>query len=94
MLSTSKENGGLLASIGLKKDQANLDESLDEDEQQDPHKKSDLFDTSQDRGNKKDENAKDGKIQGAKGGMKSDEEDFDLGFGSDKKDKKKDLKKE
>ena len=51
VLSTSKENGGLLASIGLKKGDG--DESLgDESQEEDPHKKSDLFDTSKDRGNK------------------------------------------
>lgn len=49
VLSTSKENGGLLASIGLKKGE-NDDSFGDESQDQDPHKKSDLFDTSKDRG--------------------------------------------
>lgn len=49
-MSSSKEGGGLLASIGLKKDDVNKDESMIEDSQEeDPHKKSDLFDTSKDR---------------------------------------------
>ena len=48
VLSTSKENGGLLASIGLKKGDAN-DESIIDDSEEDPHKKSDLFDTSKDK---------------------------------------------
>ena len=81
VLSTSKENGGLLASIGLKK--GGDDESLgDESQEEDPHKKSDLFDTSKDRGKasagasgaaaKKDKNL-------------SEDEEFDLGFESSKK---------
>jgi len=50
VLSSSKEGGGLLASIGLKKDDVNKDDSVVEDSQEeDPHKKSDLFDTSKDR---------------------------------------------
>lgn len=75
VLSTSKENGGLLASIGLKK--GDNDESIGEDSQEeDPHKKSDLFDTSKDRikggANKADKNH-------------SGDEDFNLGFDSSKK---------
>ncbi len=78
-MSSSKEGGGLLASIGLKKDDVNKDESLDESQEEDPHKKSNLFDNSKD------------KIGAGKAGQKktagqqSDEEDFDLGFGSNKK---------
>ena len=51
-MSSSKEGGGLLASIGLKRDDVGGDDSLGDDESQeeDPHKKSDLFDTSKDRG--------------------------------------------
>jgi hypothetical protein len=51
-MSSSKEGGGLLASIGLKRDDVDGDDSLGDDESQeeDPHKKSDLFDTSKDRG--------------------------------------------
>ena len=48
VLSSTKEGGGLLASIGLKKEDVK-DESM-EDSEEDPHKKSDLFDTSKDRG--------------------------------------------
>jgi len=73
VLSTSKENGGLLASIGLKKGDG--DDSLGEESQEeDPHKKSDLFDNSKDRvkvGDKKEKNAS--------------EDEFDLGFESSKK---------
>ncbi len=76
MLSTSKENGGLLASIGLKKGE-DADESFGDESQEDPHKKSDLFDTSKDRGKAK--QAKAGE------GFGSDEDDFDLGFASSKK---------
>ena len=44
VLSSSKEGGGLLASIGLSKAQVR-DESMDEDlEEGDPHKQSALFD--------------------------------------------------
>ena len=76
VLSTSKENGGLLASIGLKKG-ADNDESInDESQEEDPHKKSDLFDTSKDRGALRDDSKK---------GKESDEDEFDLGFGSSKK---------
>ena len=76
VLSTSKENGGLLASIGLRKGEH--DESIgDESQEEDPHKKSDLFDTSKDRAAENDKKALDG--------MQSDEDDFDLGFGSGKK---------
>ena len=78
ILSTSKENGGLLASIGLKRGEN--DESIgDESQEEDPHKKSDLFDTSKDRGAAKNANMKDD-------GMQSDEDDFDLGFGLSKKE--------
>lgn len=79
-MSSSKEGGGLLASIGLKKDDMDNDESIDNDSEEDPHKKSDLFDTSKDRIGAK-----------AKGGAskleQSDEDEFDLGFDSGKKDK-------
>jgi len=77
VLSTSKENGGLLASIGLKKGEGN-DDSLIDDEEEDPHKKSNLFDNSKDKVAKGDQ---------IKKGQESDEDDFDLGFGSDKKPK-------
>ena len=83
VMSTSKENGGLLASIGLDRKVANGDESLQDDDSQqeeDPHKKSDYFDTSKDRI---------GKTGGADEGAKaaSDDGDFDLGLGSSKKPK-------
>lgn len=79
-MSTSKENGGLLASIGLKnKDFAYEEASLDGDSEEAPHNKSDLFDTSKDRIAK---NSK-AKNKGAKG--KDSDEDFDLGFNSGKK---------
>ena len=84
VLSTSKENGGLLASIGLKKGEGNDDSIVDDSNDEDPHKKSDLFDTSKD------------KMKGdqLKKGVESDEDDgFDLGFGSDKKPKDKGDKK-
>lgn len=80
VMSSSKEKGGLLASIGLKKDDVAKDDSIaEESPEEDPHKKSDLFDTSKDRiaQNK-------AKKPGA---ARSDEEDFDLGFGSSKKSK-------
>lgn len=81
VMASSKEGGGLLASIGLKKDDVNKDESIaDDSQEEDPHKKSDLFDTSKDRIGAK------GKDLGKKA-TKSDEGDFDLGFGSSKKDK-------
>ena len=48
VLSSTKDGGGLLASIGLKKEDVK-DDSM-EDSEEDPHKKSDLFDTSKDRG--------------------------------------------
>ena len=83
VMSSSKEGGGLLASIGLKKEDMKEDNSLGDDSQEedDPHKKSDLFDTSKDRiGGKKKAKA-----------QQSDEEDFDLGFNSGKKDKEKQL---
>lgn len=79
-MSKSKENGGLLASIGLKnKDFAYEEASMDGDSEGAPHNKSDLFDTSKDRIAKK-EGAK---TKGAKG--KDSDEDFDLGFNSGKK---------
>ena len=77
VMSTSKENGGLLASIGLKKGE-NDDSIGDESQDQDPHKKSDLFDTSKDRGDKKDPK------KGGEG-MQSDIDEFDLDFASSKK---------
>jgi len=49
VMGSSKEGGGLLASIGLKKDELNKDESLYESQEEDPHKKSNLFDNSKDR---------------------------------------------
>ena len=78
VLSTSKENGGLLASIGLKKGDANDESIIDDSRAEDPHKKSDLFDTSKDKGGKK----------GSHKEMESEEDDFDLGFGSNKKSSK------
>ena len=57
VLSSSKEAGGLLAQIGLKKEDMKDDDSLIEDDDDDDkdslgdlHKKSDLFDRSKDRG--------------------------------------------
>jgi len=79
VMSSSKEGGGLLASIGLKKDELNKDESLYESQEEDPHKKSNLFDNSKDRIS--------GGLQLKGGDQLSDEEDFDLGFGSSRKDK-------
>lgn len=78
VMSSSKEGGGLLASIGLKKDELNKDESLYESQEEDPHKKSNLFDNSKDR------------IGGAQQKLdhqESDDEGLDLGFGSARKDK-------
>ena len=52
MLGSSKEGGGLLASIGLKKEdiKVNEDDSIADDESLgDLHKKSDLFDKSKDK---------------------------------------------
>ena len=73
VLSKTKEGGGLLASIGLNKDDVNDGQSLgdsaefDSQNNLDPHKKSDLFDTSKDR-------------------RQDDEDDFDLGgFASNEK---------
>jgi hypothetical protein len=77
VMATSKEGGGLLASIGLKnKDIANEDASLEGDSEEAPHNKSDLFDTSKDR-----------VAKGGKAGVKAkdSDEDFDLGFNSNKK---------
>lgn len=88
VLSTSKENGGLLASIGLKKGEGNDESIIDDSQEEDPHKKSDLFDTS------KDKIAKGGKVnQPQEKGIESDEDEFDLGFGSNKKGKEKIAKK-
>lgn len=75
VLSTSKENGGLLASIGLKKAGEDGDSIGEESQEEDPHKKSDLFDTSKDRG----------KVGAAKkDNSESEDADFDLGFNSAK----------
>jgi len=52
VLSSSKEGGGLLASMGLKKEDMKEDSNGDlsqDDELGDLHKKNDLFDTSKDR---------------------------------------------
>lgn len=49
VLSTSKENGGFLASMGLKKGEGNDESIIDDSQEEDPHKKSDLFDTSKDK---------------------------------------------
>lgn len=50
VMSSSKEGGGLLASIGLKKEDMKEDSMGDDSEmERDLHKKSDLFDTSKDR---------------------------------------------
>jgi len=54
-MSSSKEGGGLLASIGLNKEDmkedsmGDYDQEEDEEDERDLHKKSDLFDTSKDR---------------------------------------------
>lgn len=81
-MANSKENGGLLASIGLKnKDFANEEASLDGDSEEAPHNKSDLFDTSKDRIAKK----AGAKAAGDKGKSKESDEEFDLGFSSSKK---------
>jgi hypothetical protein len=78
-MSTSKETGGLLASIGIKnKDIANEDASLEGEAEEAPHNKSDLFDTSKDRVAKKAADKK-------KNVGKDSDEDFDLGFNSNKK---------
>lgn len=61
----------------MKKGEGN-DDSLIDDEEEDPHKKSDLFDNSKDKVAKGDQ---------IKKGQESDDDDFDLGFGSDKKGK-------
>ena len=76
-MSSSKEGGGLLASIGLKKDDVKDESMADDSQEEDPHKKSNLFDTSKDKINN---NPK-------KDAQQSDEEDFDLGFNSSKKEK-------
>lgn len=86
VLSKTKEGGGLLASIGLNKDDVKDGQSLGDDSElndshnnQDLHKKSDLFDTSKDR-----------KLHARggldlHGGISEDDEDFDLGFASNSK---------
>ena len=79
VMSSSKEGGGLLASIGLKKDDVKDESANEEDVEEDPHKKSNLFDNSK-------EKIGQGKAE-KKGAVQSDEDDFDLGFGSGKKDK-------
>ncbi len=48
-MSSSKEGGGLLASIGLKKDDVNKDASLDESQEEDRHKNADWCDNSKDK---------------------------------------------
>lgn len=49
-MSSSKEGGGLLASIGLKKEDMKEDSMGDDSEmERELHKKSDLFDMSKDR---------------------------------------------
>lgn len=68
-----------MASIGLDKKDANADESLEDEDSQgeDPHKKSDYFDTSKDRI---------GAHNGADDAKPiSDDEEIDLGFSSNKK---------
>ena len=85
VLSKTKEGGGLLASIGLNKDDVKDGQSLGDDSElndsqnhHDLHKKSDLFDTSKDR-----------KLHARGGldahGISEDDEDFDLGFASNSK---------
>ena len=49
VMAGSKEKGGLLASIGLKKDAAGDESIQDDSQEEDLHKKSDYFDTSKDR---------------------------------------------
>ena len=79
VMSSSKEGGGLLASIGLKKGDVNKDESMvDDSQEEDPHKKSNLFDTSKD---------KIGGPNNARKDAESDDGDLDLGFNSSKKEK-------
>ena len=94
VMSSSKEGGGLLASIGLKKEDMkegadSIGDDLDDDDdgesqlEGDPHKKSDLFDTSKDRGKKGvGANAQQHQQQ-----QSEEEDDFDLGFNSGKKEK-------
>lgn len=53
------------------------DQEEDEEDERDLHKKSDLFDTSKDRV---------GAMNKKATAQQSDEEDFDLGFNSGKKD--------
>ena len=88
VLSSTKEGGGsFLASIGLNKEDVNNDNSLGgdddfDDSQGDPHKKSDQFENSKDRGL-----AALGKQHKLGQQVSDDEENFDLGFASSKKDK-------
>ena len=81
VMSSSKEGGGLLASIGMNKNdlKEGAESALEEDSQEeDPHKKSDLFDTSKDRI---------GEQRNKQFAQQSDEDDLDLGFNSSKKEK-------
>lgn len=89
VMSSSKEGGGLLASIGLKKEDMKED-SMGDDSQMDGddlHKKSNLFDTSKDRvgAQNKKATAHDSAWPCAKDDDDSD--NFDLDFNSGKKDK-------
>ena len=93
-MSKTKEGGGLLASIGLNKDDVkdgqsldNSDDPYDSQNAADPHKKSDLFDTSKDRG-------RHGRDDLDAQGISDNEEDFDLGFASNSKKDSNDLKQE
>lgn len=79
VMSSSKEGGGLLASIGLKKDELNKEESLYESQEEDPHKKSNFFDNSKDR-------IGDLKNKGD-AAQQSDDSDIDIGFNSSRKEK-------
>lgn len=76
-----------MASIGLNKDDVKDGRSLGDDSElndsqnnQDPHKKSDLFDTSKDR-----KLHARGGLGDAAHGISEDDEDFDLGFASNSK---------
>lgn len=79
VMSSSKEGGGLLASIGLKKDELNKEESLYESQEEDPHKKSNFFDNSKDR-------IGDLKNKGD-AAQQSDDSDIDIGFNNSPKEK-------
>ena len=63
---------------------------IDDSQEEDPHKKSDLFDTSKDKIGKE-KAISDLKYPNldVQKGVESDEDDFDLGFGSNKKGKEK-----